>query len=322
MESLNKIYEQEELFYWCNCCGDINMPGECGHFVTHAPEELPPQYLALYEKCQMEGNGCHRYVVTFRGRPGMLLGALHDECYYSDILNLSENPTTPGEVMEHACVMKMAALLIMRHCEALSAEPQLEHCIPIFGENTDPDGHELCLFIPADIAKNNIDQIQKVFLNHCWTKGDTETLRNTVQQLGIVAPDTKQHNPATMRKLIMGEDVEIESFHGKMRFMVYGAFVNVPQNAEELLSGRRMRLTRYTDGSAIIEMQQLVHISATDDELEEMQDTLLTKMEEALGLPVGEYLTSSGWNAGHANTEWDNLLSDAERMTINPPYVQ
>lgn len=54
MEFLSKIYDQDELFYWCNCLGEINMPGENGHFIIHKPEELPPKCAELYEKCQKE----------------------------------------------------------------------------------------------------------------------------------------------------------------------------------------------------------------------------------------------------------------------------
>lgn len=182
-QSLNKIYEQDELFYWCNCCGDINMPGESGHFVTHKPEDLPPRYFALYDKCQMETDGCHRHVVSFCGKPGMMLVALHDKCYYCDILEMAERPSNPTEVVEHECMMKMVALLITRRCEAMSADPRLEHCIPIFGENTDPDGHELCLFIPAATAMGSIDEIQDAFLEYCWTEADKDLLTQSFKVL-------------------------------------------------------------------------------------------------------------------------------------------
>ena len=114
MEFLSKIYDQDELFYWCNCLGEINMPGENGHFIIHKPEELPPKCAELYEKCQKEVGPCHRYVVTFRGRPGMLLTALHDESYYCDAVDIEDKPTSADDVLVHKCVMDLAALLVQK----------------------------------------------------------------------------------------------------------------------------------------------------------------------------------------------------------------
>ena len=179
MELLNKIYEKDELFYWCNCCGDINMPGGKNYLDVHTPEELPPRYFELYEKYQMETDGCHRYVVSFRGRPGMLLTALHNEGYYSDILNIKSRPTTPNEIMARECIRKITALLIMRQCGKMSHDKRLDGCIPIFGEDTDTDGHELALFIPEGRA-SDIDSLQKIFLEYCWTSSDERTLIRAV----------------------------------------------------------------------------------------------------------------------------------------------
>lgn len=179
MELLSKIYDQDELFYWCNCLGEINMPGENGHFIIHKPEELPPKCAELYEKCQKEVGPCHRYVVTFRGRPGMLLTALHDESYYCDAVDIEDKPTSADDVLVHKCVMDLAALLVQRRCESMTTDFRLENCcVPIFGENTDPAGHELCLFIPAEVALRDIDRIQDVFLEYCWQHEDEAYLRN------------------------------------------------------------------------------------------------------------------------------------------------
>lgn len=174
MELLNEIYKKDELFYWCNCLGEINMPGD-GHFIVHKAEELPPRYFELYEKYQMETDECHRYVVSFRGRPGMLLTALHVEEYYFDVLNMESRPATLDGIMARECIRKIAALLVMRQCEKMSHDKRLDGCIPIFGEDTDPDGHELALFIPEDRA-SDIDSLQKIFLEYCWTRADERTL--------------------------------------------------------------------------------------------------------------------------------------------------
>lgn len=57
MELLNEIYKKDELFYWCNCLGEINMPGD-GHFIVHKAEELPPRYFELYEKYRVFDKSC------------------------------------------------------------------------------------------------------------------------------------------------------------------------------------------------------------------------------------------------------------------------
>lgn len=174
MEFLNDIYEKEELFYWCNCCCDVNMPGDSS-FSIHSPDELPPRYYELYEKYQTEDSGCYRYVVSFRGHPGMLLVALHDDGYYDDILSKKEPMAFKKEILMKECARKFTALLVLNQCEKMSKDKRLDGCVSIFGENTDPDGHELALFIPEEAAFN-IDKFQEVFLEYCWTKEDEKCL--------------------------------------------------------------------------------------------------------------------------------------------------
>lgn len=129
-------------------------------------------------------------------------------------------------------------------------------------------------------------------------------------------PKPSVPNTARIRRDIAGENVEVEVFDDKMRFSTYGAFYEVPENAESLLAEKQMRLTRYPDGSACVETQKLVPVTITDEEMDDMHDALLTAMEKAMGLPEGGELSSSGWNAGHFSDELDYLMTQEEQAII------
>ena len=66
--SLNEVYKNDELFYWTNCLGEVNMPGD-GKNTTriHSPEELPNVAKKVFDLIELNhGLTCH--VVSFRGK--------------------------------------------------------------------------------------------------------------------------------------------------------------------------------------------------------------------------------------------------------------
>lgn len=142
---------------------------------------------------------------------------------------------------------------------------------------------------------------------------------NVLQQL-ITAlfclPQRGQNEPHTAYREIAGDNVEIQAFGDKMRYTAYGSFYEVPQNAEELLADKHMRLTRYRDGSALVELQRLVSTSVTDEEMDSMGDAALTEMEKAMGLPEGEFLSTSGWYAGHSDNNLDGFMTEEEQNIV------
>ena len=86
MKSLNKVCENNELFYYCNTCGDINIPNT-NPLSWHNIDELPLKERNLYENYWYEGAGCHMHVVNYKDNPAMALGFLFDKSYLSDILD-------------------------------------------------------------------------------------------------------------------------------------------------------------------------------------------------------------------------------------------
>ena len=70
--NLQELYDQNRMFYHCNACGDINVPGKpdlyCG-----SVDELPTEARELYETLWSEGSGWPEYVVTLDGKVGMAI---------------------------------------------------------------------------------------------------------------------------------------------------------------------------------------------------------------------------------------------------------
>ena len=168
--SLNNVYHADAMHYWCNALGEINMPGEAS-FSPHKPEELPPAYRDLYEKYQYETDAIHTYVVSYDGVPGMMLTALHDSCYYDDIVELSKKDNVYYDVL-HNCLMEQALYILQLHATEMTEDAMFEGCTVFVGDMTDPDGHELCLFVPADKCAN-LDGIRERFEKRfCWRDRD------------------------------------------------------------------------------------------------------------------------------------------------------
>ena len=170
MKSLNGIYEKKELYYWCNAAGEINPRNAPTHIGTL--EDLPFCPRELYENNWDEGSGCCMYVVEYQNTPGMLLCFLCDYSWASDMLRKPNEKIT--DVEKEALFRSME-----KHAEELEQWlrrkwPAL-HCEIWSGKDTDPDGHELCVFIPYEVrdkirdlaeALNNMVyvEIEKTFL--------------------------------------------------------------------------------------------------------------------------------------------------------------
>lgn len=160
--SLNDIYKQDELFYWCNACGDINMPNT-DPMSLHTEDELPMRERNLYENYWEEGAGCCMYVVRFREHPAMVLNYLFDKGYCEDLLG--HEPTRAD--MHHFWVA-------IRDCaQFLERDERTAGCWVVVGEDTDPDGHELTVVVPYERRETIKDVLH--YLN--------ETVYASVEQL-------------------------------------------------------------------------------------------------------------------------------------------
>lgn len=186
--SLNTVYEYDNLYFWCNAMGEILLPGG-SLMVPHTPDELPPAYKNLYQKYQQETDYVHTYVVTFNGVAGMLLTALHDRRYYDEILaihddiaGLLDNATELYGPL-HVALMSAALYRLYRCAEDILDDDVFCKCSVLVGSETDPAGHELCVFVPESECEK-LDSIREHFIkNYCWRKKDEEKLRKAFQMM-------------------------------------------------------------------------------------------------------------------------------------------
>lgn len=170
--------------------------------------------------------------------------------------------------------------------------------------------------VPYAPAPDITEAAERILRENGVAEGSaSEVLQKLIATLFCI-PKPSLPNTTRIQRDIAGENVEVAVFGDKMRFSTYGSFYEVPENAEDLLAEKQMRLTRYQDGSACVEVQKLVPFTITDEEMDDMHDALLTEMEKAMGLPEGEELSSSGWHAGHFDSELDYLMTQEEQAII------
>lgn len=131
IKSLNKAYEGN-FTYWCNAAGEINLPWRKDDF-NGKVSELPPKIAALYRERGVIDCGVKNYVITDDDKLGLGYCWLVDYLWLSD-LGLSEDEDVSAE-------LESAAQAIQK---------MFPYTDIYIGTGTDPDGHELILFIPKD----------------------------------------------------------------------------------------------------------------------------------------------------------------------------
>ena len=147
MENLNKIYDNDQLFYWCNAAGDINIPGT-DPWSLHDVDELPLKERNLYENYWSEDMGFWMYVVNYKGNPAMAINCLFDKSYLADLLD-KEDVSQEDMKRFYNAVFDFAMML--------EREKEVAGCEILIGEDTDPDGHELFVIIPYDKRSEIVD---------------------------------------------------------------------------------------------------------------------------------------------------------------------
>lgn len=162
---LSKLYEDNSnntMFYWCNACGDVNLPSDVG-IVLHTEDELPPKIKRIYDSLECECNETNEYAVTICNKSGILLVALYPYQYIADVLKIDEQSQKAQDATEQL------ALDLKSFGNDLAAE--LKKIDPnrevILGIHTDPEGPELGVFIPfyedGQPLANNLSGIRKKF---------------------------------------------------------------------------------------------------------------------------------------------------------------
>lgn len=141
--SLNDVYKNDELFYWTNCLGEVNMPGDGKNSMhIHSPEELPNVAKKVYDLIELDhGFTCH--VVSFRGKIGFLIDVIMDESWIQDTLDKDDVEAESKALLKH---IPDVVERITDTLEDIFDVPQNTYSV-FLGEDTDPDGHELMFFV-------------------------------------------------------------------------------------------------------------------------------------------------------------------------------
>ena len=143
VKSLNEVYEKNLIFYWCNASGEINVPGADPLYVG-CQRDLPFEQRVLYGEFQKEDDPC-RYVVTYKGKAAMALGLLFDYDWLSTLMCGVEGKDDP--------LVKAAKGLLgyaIKRYGKWYLKAQFPDTEVLFGEDTDPDGHELLVVVPFE----------------------------------------------------------------------------------------------------------------------------------------------------------------------------
>ena len=102
------------------------------------------------------------------------------------------------------------------------------------------------------------------------------------------------------------------------RFLVNGAFCKVPENVEEIAKEKGLHVAAecVPEGYTLLHAQRLVPWDTEKSDLNVLFEDQLEQFEKELGAK-GRLFFSSGWNIGRDSTEYDHLLTDAERQLLD-----
>ena len=228
IKSLNKAYQTNSLYYWCNAVGEVNYPGSGS--ATGDSERLPAAVKELYEHYQFShGYDANLYTVTYSGEDGMLLTMMVN----MDVKNSKQ------KVRE-----------AFRNIAAELAQQSYPWGTVLFGEDTDPEGDEMALFIPAEECATHFEEAVKLF------KASTffERIEAEADAAVIQAVDTKENENANMRKL----NVAVQCM------AVYNSSIMVP---EELTLDEAIKYAKaHIDEINVTEMSYVSDSDVLDEE--------------------------------------------------------
>ena len=144
IKSLNKAYQTNSMYYWCNAEGEINYPGF--GYATADSEQLPVAVKELYERYQFSmGCDAHIYTVTYSGVDGMLLTTM----FNSGCMDVKDAKQKARKSL------RSIAMELYKQCEPWGTV--------LFGEDTDPEGDEIALFVPAEECASHFEEAVKIF---------------------------------------------------------------------------------------------------------------------------------------------------------------
>ena len=142
IKSLNKAYQTDSMYYWCNAEGEVNYPGS--GFSTGDSERLPAAVKELYEHYQFSpGCDANLYTVTYSGEDGMLLTTMFNS-------NWMDVPAVKDAKQKARKALRSIATELTRQCKPWGTV--------LFGEDTDPEGDEIALFVPAEECASHFEE--------------------------------------------------------------------------------------------------------------------------------------------------------------------
>lgn len=162
---LSKLYDEDNndtMFYWCNSCGEVNLPGDVG-IVLHTEDELPPKIKSIFEHLECEHNETNEYAASICNKSGILLMALYPYQFVADVLKIDEQSQKAQDATE-----QLAVNLKAFSSDLLTKFKKIDpNCEVVLGIHTDPEGPELGVFIPffedEKPVENNLSAVRKKF---------------------------------------------------------------------------------------------------------------------------------------------------------------
>lgn len=136
MKKLNDLLEVGACHFWCSSTGEMSEPS------------MPEEATDLFNHYWTDRYSCSMRVADFEGVTGMAMAYLYDRDYCARMHNKSE--ATENDMREfYEDICKTAAIM--------AQEKELHGCSIYVGENTDPDGHEMVVFVPYEKREHIID---------------------------------------------------------------------------------------------------------------------------------------------------------------------
>ena len=146
---LNESYDNGELRYWCNSCGDIFNPDtkkDCG------VNDLPVKIKNLYLNYWGETYNSSTYIAEYSKNPVIIFSYLFDASYIDDVMEKLNIPSDTVYMDGIWCAVHDLANILIGKLPV--------GCYVFAGNNTDPDGHEILVAVPYQI-RNKLEEIDK-----------------------------------------------------------------------------------------------------------------------------------------------------------------
>lgn len=102
-----------------------------------------------------------------------------------------------------------------------------------------------------------------------------------------------------------------------MRLIVYANFKSLSEGAEQLLKSINCSVTRYSDGSAVVDAACLVPWEFQTNDMNQIADRFADAINSLFDGVTMDKIEDCAWDAGGADDRWDDLLTQEERSLIH-----